>query len=151
LSRLSEKLRITFSRLVLEWGISSRYQVGLPLSFKIVKNGREKRYSRIINGQSFDLSESGLGILSEVISSDGLHAHFSNDMSANTSIEIELELPEGKITIIGETCRYLKLEQSQFSYLLGIKITKMSAEDKLIYERYLSKVKKGDHQRTPRY
>lgn len=151
MSRLSEKLRITFSRLVLEWGISSRYQITVPLSFKIVKNGREKRNSRVIQGETFDLSESGIGILSEVISSDGLHAHFSNDMSANTSIELELELPERKITIIGETCRYLKLEQSQYSYLLGIKIIKMSPEDKLVYDQYLSKVKKGDHQRTPRY
>ena len=39
--------------------------------------------------------------------------------------------PMKKITIIGETSRYQKLESAQYAYLLGVKIVSMSDEDKL--------------------
>lgn len=144
LSRLSEKLRTTFSRLILEWGTGARYTVSLPLTFRISSTNMDKKVSRYLVGQTHDISENGIGILSEVISADSLHVHFSNDMIRKNLLEIELELPEEKIQFVGETCRYQKLERSQFNYLLGIRITKISSQNKLIWQKYLRKLKRSN-------
>jgi hypothetical protein len=151
LSRLSEKLRTTFSRLVLEWGVSPRYMVNLPLNFQIARNGRDRKISRSIKGQSYDISETGIGILSEIVSADGLHAHFSYDMSTNTQVEIKLELPAKTIAITGETCRYQKMENGEYSYLLGIKIVNIPEGDRETFQTFISKLKREPHPRTPRY
>ncbi len=141
LGRLSEKLRVAFSRFVLEWGTSPRYQSKIPLSFKIVSAGRNKKISRAINGQTYDLSETGLSILTEFIAVDGLHAYLSNDMTADSWLEIELILPEKAINIIGQTCRYQKLQTSKFSYLLGVKIINITETDKEVFQKYLLALK----------
>jgi len=154
LSRLREKLRTTFSRLILEWGMSPRYLTTRPVSFNIVTTGRGKKASRTIDGKTLDISESGIGILSSTITADGLHAYFSNDMSSATQLEIQLELPEKKILIIGQTCRYQKLETarlSEFTYLLGVKIVSISDEDKKVYSKYLESLRRDPESRSPRY
>lgn len=154
MSSLREKLRTTFSRLVLEWGISTRYSGQLPANFKIVGEGRNKKTSRVINGKTADLSETGLGILSNLLASDGLHVYFSDDMTSNTRLEIELELPESVVKIVGTTCRYKILENphpAEFSYILGVKIVEISEPDQQIYQRYISKLKRDPQRRAPHY
>jgi c-di-GMP-binding flagellar brake protein YcgR len=154
LSRISEKLRTTFSRLVLEWGISPRYLVGLPLTYKIISKGRDRKASRIIKGQTYDISETGIGLLSNSITADGLHAYFSNDMISTTELEIMLELPEKTVTFTGETCRYQKVETkrlSDYTYLMGVKIVTMSEEDKKLYLKYITKLRHDPERRSPRY
>ncbi|MEW6730300.1 MAG: PilZ domain-containing protein [Acidobacteriota bacterium] len=153
MSRLSEKLRTTFSRLVLEWGISPRYQTSLPLEFRIVSAGRTKKSSRSLSGQTYDVSETGISILSELIAADGLHAYISNDMITDTHLEIELDLPKQKISLVGQTRRYQKLQTSQlpFSYLLGIKIVNISPEDRKAFLNYIADLKRDPKLRMPRY
>ena len=139
---------------MLEWGISPRYLATVPLNFSIVSTGRAKKASRIIDGKTYDFSESGLGILTSVIASDGLHAYFSNDMSSATQLEIRLELPEKTVTIIGQTCRYQKNETarlSEYTYLLGVKIVSISEEDKATYQKFISSLKNDPERRSPRY
>ena len=154
MSRLSEKLRTTFSRLVLEWGISPRFLVNLPLTYKIISKGRDRKASRLIKGQTYDLSETGIGLLSNCITSDGLHAYFSNDMISSTELEIMLELPEKTVTMVGETCRYQKVETkrlSDYTYLMGVKIVSRSEEDKKIYQKYITTLRRDPERRSPRY
>lgn len=151
MSRLSEKLRTTFSRLVLEWGISTRYLVALPLTFQIVTMGRDRKASRLITAQTYDISESGLGILSQVITADGLHVYFSNDMITNTLLEIQLEMPDRAIKFTGQTCRYQKLEKGEFPYLLGVKIVKIAEDDKKVLQKYISTLRRSSINRTPHY
>jgi hypothetical protein len=154
LSRISEKLRTTFSRLVLEWGMSPRYLATLSLNFKIVSRGKERRASRPIPGQTYDMSASGLGLLSNQIAVDNLHAYFGNDMITSTQLEIYLEMPEKTVTIIGETCRYQKMETNKlqnYTYLLGVKIVKMSDEDKELYQKFITSIRRNPEVRSPRY
>jgi c-di-GMP-binding flagellar brake protein YcgR len=140
--------------LVLEWGISPRYSAQLPANFKIVGTGKNKKSSRVIKGKTADLSETGLGILSNLIAADGLHVYFSNDMTSNTLLEIEIELPERAVKLIGTTCRYKKLDNpqsSEFIYVLGVKIIEMAESDQQVYQQYVSNLKRDPWRRAPRY
>ena len=140
MGKLKDKLRKTFSRFIIEWGISPRYTVDLPACFRIAQTGgRDRRSSRIIQGKAFDLSETGISILSPLITVDGLHAHFSNDTL--TYLEIELALPQKSINIVGQTCRYQKVDSKEYVYLLGIKFIKISEKDKKILQEYLTSIK----------
>jgi hypothetical protein len=154
LSRLSEKLRTTFSRLVLEWGMSPRYLANQTISYRIVTTGREKRFSRFIDGLTYDLSESGIGILTNSITIDGFHAYFSNDMISSTQLEIKLELPDKTVMITGQTCRYQKMEANRlldYNYLLGVKILNISEEDKNVYEKFIVNIRRDPERRSPHY
>lgn len=127
---ITERLRTTFSRLVLEWGTSHRYLVSVPVRFRIVVCGRERRVSRSIAGATYDISETGIGLLTNTVSADGLHVYFSNDMISKTLLEIEIQAPEGQIAMVGQTTRYLKFDGSNYSYLLGVKVVGMSTSDR---------------------
>ncbi|MBI4853276.1 MAG: PilZ domain-containing protein [Acidobacteria bacterium] len=140
MGKITDKLRTAFSRFVLEWGVSPRYEVDLPLCFRIAYSGRSKKSSRIIQGNTYDLSESGISILSPTIFVDGMHAHFNTDI--NTHLEIELPLPHKSINIIGETCRYIKIDSQEYSYLLGVKFLKISQADKKLLLDYLENIKR---------
>ena len=134
--------------------MSPRYLAGQTISYRIVSTGREKKFSRYIEGLTYDLSESGIGILTNSISVDGLHSYFSNDMISSTQLEIKLELSGKTVVITGQTCRYQKMETnklSDFNYLLGVKIINISEEDKKIYEKYLLNLRRDPERRTPRY
>ena len=101
-----------------------------------------------------DLSETGIGILSDSITADGLHACYSNDMISATQLEMELVLPQGVVKIVGKTCRYQKLETArlnEFRYLLGVKIVEMAERDRQIYRKFLFEIKRDPSRRTPRY
>lgn len=140
MGKIKDKLRIAFSRFVLEWGVSPRYEVDLPVCFRIAYSGRTKKSSRIIQATAYDLSESGISILSPIIFVDGMHAHFNPDI--NTHLEIELALPHKSINIIGETCRYQKIHSKEYSYLLGVKFLKISESDKKLLLDYLENIKR---------
>lgn len=139
MSKIKDKLRAAFSRFVLEWGVSPRYEAELPVCFRIAHSGRSKKSSRIIQAITYDLSESGISILSPIISVDGIHAHFNPDIE--THLEIELALPHKSINIIGETCRYQKIYTKEYSYLLGVKFVKISQTDQKLLLDYLENIK----------
>lgn len=139
MGKIKEKIRTAFSRFILEWGVSPRYPVDLPICFRIANSGRSKKSSRIIQGKAYDLSESGVSILSPIISIDGMHAHFNSDI--NTHLELELSLPQKSINIIGETCRYQKVSSKEYCYLLGVKFTRISEADKKLLLDYLESIK----------
>lgn len=139
MGKIKERIRETFSRLILEWGISPRYPVDLPVCFRISRLKRDRKSSRIIQAKAYDLSETGISILSPVITADGLHAHFSND--TDTLLELELALPHKSISIIGKTCRYQKVTSNEFTYLLGVQFVKISEADKKLLKEYLDTIK----------
>lgn len=139
MGKIKEKIRTVFSRFVLEWGVSPRYEVDLPVCFRIAQGGRSKKSSRIIQGQAYDLSETGISILSPIISVDGLHAHFNPDVP--THLELELSLPQKSINIVGETCRYIKVNSREYCYLLGVKFLRINEADKKLLLAYLENIK----------
>lgn len=148
---LKEKLRTSFSRWILTFGTSSRYLVALPVCFRIAQPGPRKRSSSIIQGQAYDisLSGSGIGILANTISSDGLDALFSADMSSKNLLEIELQLPSQSIHLVAEACRYQKLEKQKFNYLLGAKIIQISDTDKILLAEFLKSLKNRPSKELP--
>ncbi len=128
---------------MLEWGTSHRYPVSVPVTFRIVVSGRERRVSRTITGITYDISETGISLLTNTISADGLHVYFSNDMTSQTLLEIEIQAPEGHIVTVGQTSRYLKFDDSNYSYLLGVKLIGMSISDRSRFERLLESASKN--------
>lgn len=122
---------------MLEWGTSQRYTVSVPVTFRIVVSGQKRRVSRAISGTTYDISQTGISLLTDVISADGLHVYFSNDMTSKTLLEIEIQAPEGNIVTVGQTSRYLKFDGSNYSYLLGVKLVGMSTSDRARFDRLL--------------
>ncbi|MCS6886306.1 MAG: PilZ domain-containing protein [Acidobacteriota bacterium] len=139
---ITERLRTTFSRLVLEWGTSQRYEVSIPVSFRIIDTGRARRMSRFLSGITQDISETGLALLTDTISADGLHAYFSSDMMDKNLLQVLLHVPEGDISLLGQTCRYLSIDRSDYNYLLGVKMINMSAADRARFNKLLLDSKK---------
>jgi hypothetical protein len=121
-----------------------RLSVALPLRFAIVRQGRglKARRSRSISARTFDLSETGLAIETSVVQIDNFHVSLSADMASEQFLEIELALPERGILIEGVPLRYQRKDRNEGNYIVGVKITRMSDEDRAVYERYLKETGK---------
>jgi hypothetical protein len=116
-----------------------RFSTALPVRFSIVRqvSAREQRRSRSISATTTDLSQSGLALETSVIQVDNFHVSLSSDMTSKHFLEIELSLPERSVLIEGEPLRYERRASGKGNYLVGVKIIRMSAEDRLCYEEYL--------------
>jgi hypothetical protein len=116
-----------------------RIPANLPVRFLIVRHGRAGKVqkSRGISARTSDLSSSGLSIETSVIQIDNFHVSLSADMASEQFLEIELALPECGIRIEGLPLRYQRKEATEGNYIVGVKITAMSDEDRAVYERYL--------------
>jgi hypothetical protein len=116
-----------------------RVPARLPVRFLIVRQGRavKMQKSRWISARTSDLSSSGLSIETSVIQIDNFHVSISADMASQQLLEIELALPERGIRIEGLPLRYQRKEATEGNYIVGVKITTMSDEDREVYEQYL--------------
>ncbi len=116
-----------------------RIPARLPVQFSIVRHARAGKVqkSRSISARTSDLSSSGLSIETSVIQIDNFHVSLSADMTSAQCLEIELALPERGIRLEGMPLRYQRQEASKGNYIVGVKITVMSDEDRAVYERYL--------------
>lgn len=116
----------------------------LPVQFSIVRQPRASKAqkSRSISARTSDLSSSGLSLETSIIQIDNFHVSLSADMASEQFLEIELALPERGIRIQGAPLRYQRKEASKGNYIVGVKITSMSDEDREVYERYLKTAEK---------
>lgn len=123
---------------------SRRIPVRLPVQFSIVRQPRASKVqkSRIISARTSDLSSSGLAIETSVIQIDNFHVSHSADMTSEQLLEIELALPERGIRLEGIPLHYQRKEATTGNYIVGVKITAMSDEDRAVYERYLKTAEK---------
>jgi hypothetical protein len=116
-----------------------RISSALPVRFSIVRllSATQSRRSRSVSAVTTDLSLSGLALETSVIQVDNFHVSLSSDMTSKQFLEIELDLPDRRIMIEGQPLRYERRDSGTGNYVVGVKIIRMSPEDRLIYEEYL--------------
>lgn len=142
------KLISKFNKSITERVVSPRkiYEIPIKIWFEPERNtGRLKFPAEnfIITGETHDLSRSGIGF---TVSAIRIQENYL--VGENRTLNAELDLPGGKVQMQIVGSRYEQVGQhiSTARYLIGAKITRMSAENREIYEYFLrhgDKLKKG--------
>ena len=116
-----------------------RVMARLPVQFSIVRRPRTSKVqkSRSISARTSDLSSGGLSIETSIIQIDNFHVSLSANMASDQFLEIELALPERGIRFQGIPLHYQRQEATKGNYIVGVKITEISDEDREVYERFL--------------
>lgn len=137
---ISDRMLGLVRRFILNRRAARRVSSSLPVRFAIVSqtSGGDLRRSRTITAVTTDLSRSGLALVTGVIQVDNFHVSLSADMTARQYLAIELELPERTILIEGLPLRYERRKSGGGNYVVGVKILRMSDEDRQAYETWLA-------------
>lgn len=92
-----------------------------------------------ILGETQDISENGLSF---IVSSIRLGEHYL--VSDGTVLDLEIDLPEGKLHVKAAGCRYQQIDQdcSVGRFLVGAKFVEVSAKDKILLAEYLEAEKR---------
>ena len=121
-------------RLIYERRAARRRTSSVPARLRIRSGNRT---SSFIDVTTRDLSTTGLSIEAPVVKVDGLHVYDSPDMVAPTRLDIEIDLPSGRVPLVGETVRYDQLGPSL--YVLGVRIVEISDDADSVYGAFLNK------------
>jgi hypothetical protein len=118
-----------------------RYEVRLGCAVRLASaksgtNGARQAVS--LEGHTRDTSATGLGLLMPAIHIEG---HYLT--GAESTLLIELELPDATIHMQAIAVRYERVEQmrEKTGYLVGVRITKIGEEDGERFEAYLRTLK----------
>ncbi len=92
-----------------------------------------KRQSLSVFGETFDLSETGVGF---IVPSIRLKEHYL--VGENRTLHAEIDLPNGKVqmTLIGVRYEQIDVHNSVSKYLIGAKILSISPESQKIYKEF---------------
>jgi hypothetical protein len=116
---------------------AERYKVRLPFVIAITDEGTVKgsRRPQSMEGYTLDISISGLALIVPAIR---VADHYLAGESRRLSVK--LELPVGPVEIQVTPVRYERFgeDESEVGYLIGVKITQMTAPDRTRYEQYLT-------------
>lgn len=88
-----------------------------------------------MNGHTLDMSETGMALIVPAICLGEHHL-----VGENRSLNVKLELPVGPVELQVKPVRYEALEghESETGYLIGVKIDRMSEEDRARFTEYVS-------------
>jgi hypothetical protein len=122
-----------------------RYQthleVGLALSVSLpgAKARAQQSEQLKLAGYTRDISESGLAIIMPAIRIGGQYI-----TEGNRTLQIILKLPTGIVKLHGTPARYSPLDEdaTDTGYLIGIKIERMSDDDRVLFKAYLETLTK---------
>ena len=119
---------------------SSRLRIRLLFSVSIYRksNGAGVPHREyVLKGHTRDISASGLALNVPQVHLDGHHL-----AAEGRELQLQLELPGDPISMLVIPERYERLDESELgcAYLIGVKIVKMSDEDR---GRYLSFIAQG--------
>jgi hypothetical protein len=97
----------------------------------VTASGKKKKFST--SGQTCDISENGISFVVPFIR---LGEHYM--VSEGTVLDIEVGLPNGKLSLKAVGCRYEQIEQdsSVDTFLVGAKIIELSITDKALLKEY---------------
>lgn len=136
---LSDRLSNLVRVVITNRRAARRIPFTLPVRFAVLRSNKASRMqkSRSVTACTYDLSRTGLSLATSLIQIDSFHVSLSADMSSEQLLEIVLELPEREITIYGRPLRYERRRLRYGNYIVGVKITSMSDEDRAAYEQFL--------------
>lgn len=136
------KLIARFYRSAAERRAAPRYNFQTPLKIWIEtaatfgKSGNNRAPSEppVIWGETKDLSAAGIGFFVPSI-----RIRESYLVGENSTLNAELDLPEGKVRMRITARRYEQASENQtvLRYLIGASILQITREDREIYERFL--------------
>ena len=117
---------------------SPRLSVRLAFSVSVIRQTKLKRVNgndRTLKGHTRDISANGLALLLPQIQLDGYHL-----ASEDREMHLELEVSGGVISMVVVPKRYEKLERAELgcNYLIGARIVRISAEDRIRYLDYMN-------------
>ncbi len=119
-----------------------RYSVRIPCSVSLPPGEQNILFPRArLDGHTRDVSESGAGI-----ALTSVYIGYDCILDEGRALVAVLELPDGNITLNVVAAHYLRLAQQQqgdesdASYLIGLRITGMSVDNHARYAKYLEQL-----------
>ena len=93
-----------------------------------------------------DLSETGVGVVA-----GSIYVGYICVVDEGRALHLRLALPAGGIEMEGTTAHYIRLDSGgdQPVYLIGLRITSMSEEDRTTYHNYLDELSGSEEGREP--
>jgi hypothetical protein len=136
---LSDRLSNLVRVVVTNRRAARRVLFTLPVRFAVLRTSKAVRAqrSRSVTAYTYDLSRTGISLETSLIQIDSFHVSLSADMASEQLLEIEMELPGRVITVYGLPLRYERRRLKHGNYIVGVKITSMSDEDRVAYEQFL--------------
>lgn len=139
---MPELMRSMVARL--RWIVGNRRRarrIKVRLAFTVAlldaKGSEESaRRAPTLEGHTYDISSSGLALITPAIHIGGQYL-----TSENRVLRILLELPLGPVLLKAKPVRYERLSDVDIGYLIGVRITEMSDEDRLRFNTFLKRVK----------
>jgi len=88
-----------------------------------------------------DLSETGVGVVA-----GSIYVGYTCVVDEGRTLLFRLELPSGAIEMEATAAHYLRLDAGgdEPSYLIGLRITSMSDEDRARYQRHLEELSRSE-------
>lgn len=114
-----------------------RHRVRLPVSVSPLENKKgangARRAGAALEGYTRDISSTGLALVVPVIRIGDIY------LTEGRTLEILIEHESGPVVIYATAVRYEKLEEetADKGYLLGLRITEMSDDDRARLNEYL--------------
>jgi hypothetical protein len=104
-----------------------------PIDQRFGSNGA--RRPRSIDGHTFDVSATGLGLIVPAVR---VGEHYL--AGGNRRLQIKLELPGGPVEVLAIPVRYESIEENEVptGYLIGVQVEQMSEEDRDRYNEWLA-------------
>lgn len=109
---------------------AKRYRMDLPVQFRVRVASDSDRFSPLLSGKMCDLSELGMGLLTDQIESDGLHMVDPDSHSSEQSF-LEIHIPQGRepLTVKGRAIWYVRHPEGQsFSFRLGVQFINVTPD-----------------------
>ncbi len=127
------------SCLPVQVSIRPNLQATSLLKNRLASTYAPKRRDLSILGETQDISENGLSF---IVPSIRLGEHYL--VSDGTILELEIDLPEGKLHLKAVACRYqqIDLDSSVSRFLVGARFVELSAKDRLLLAEYLEAEKR---------
>jgi len=121
--------------------VSKRQSARLELSLSLASSSKSLNGTRRVEsmaGHTVDLSANGIALVVPKITLGDHHL-----VGENRGINLKVQLPDGPVEMQTAPVRYERLEEQTFEtgYLIAVKITRMSAEDRLRYSEYVASLR----------
>ena len=93
-----------------------------------------------------DLSETGVGVVA-----GSIYVGYTCVVDEGGALHVRIALPAGEIEMEATSAHYLRLDSGagEPAYLIGLRITSMSEEDRTAYLDYLEELSKTEESREP--
>jgi hypothetical protein len=133
------------SRLPIIVSIQPNIQTKSLLKNELAARYAEKKRNLSTAGETFDISEGGISFIVPFIR---LGEHYL--VSEGTTLNLQIELPEGQLNLKAVGCRYeqIDIESTSGRFLVGARIIGMSEKDRSMFQDHVASQKGSGQKRA---